>query len=45
MSTAPTTSSPTRAERLQLAAAVLRGILAGTTRAIITWLLEQDIHH
>jgi hypothetical protein len=34
----------TRAERLQLAAAVLRGALAGVARAITTWLLDQDIH-
>jgi hypothetical protein len=37
------TASPlTRAEKLLLAAAVLRGILAGAARAIITWLLN---HH
>jgi hypothetical protein len=34
----------TRAERLQLAAAALRGVLAGAARAIITWLLEHYIH-
>jgi len=31
----------TRAERLQLAAAALRGVLAGAARAIITWLLDH----
>jgi len=35
----------TRAERLQLAAAVLRGILAGAARAAVTWLLEEYLHH
>ena len=35
----------TRAERLQLAAAALRGALAGAARAITTWLLEQHIHY
>ena len=39
-----TTPSLTRAERLLLAAAVLRGALAGATRAITMWLLEQHIH-
>jgi hypothetical protein len=34
----------TRAERLLLATAVLRGALAGAARAIITWLLDQSIH-
>jgi hypothetical protein len=34
-----------RAERLQLAAAVLRGILSGATRAVFSWLLEEHIHH
>ena len=34
----------TRAERLQLAAAALRGALAGAARAITTWLLDQYIH-
>ena len=33
----------TRAERLQLAAAALRGALAGAARAIATWLLDQYI--
>jgi hypothetical protein len=43
----PTTpeSRLTRAERLQLAAAILRGVLAGAARAAVAWLLEQDIHH
>lgn len=34
----------TRAERLQLAAAVLRGSLAGAVRAVVSWLLEEHIH-
>jgi hypothetical protein len=34
----------TRAERLLLAAAALRGALAGAARAITTWLLDQYIH-
>ena len=42
------TTSPapglTRAERLWLAAAALRGVLAGTARAITAWLLEQHFH-
>jgi hypothetical protein len=44
MTTTPTTSL-TRAERLGLAAAALRGVLAGTARAVTTWLLDQQIHH
>ena len=44
MTTATTSTSLTRAERLLLAAAALRGVLAGTTRAIITWLFEYHIH-
>jgi hypothetical protein len=43
MSTTPTTGL-TRAERLLLATAVLRGALAGAARAVTTWLLEQYIH-
>ncbi len=41
-----TTPAPrlTRAERLWLASAALRGILAGSARAITTWLLEQHFH-
>jgi hypothetical protein len=39
-----TTPSLTRAERLLLAAAALRGVLAGAARANITWLLEQHMH-
>jgi hypothetical protein len=39
-----TTPSLTRAERLLLAAAALRGALAGAARAITIWLLEQHIH-
>jgi hypothetical protein len=34
----------TRADRLLLGAAALRGVLAGAARAIITWLLDQYIH-
>ncbi len=34
----------TRVERLLLAAAALRGALAGAARAIITWLLDQYVH-
>lgn len=33
-----------RAERLQLAAAALRGVLSGAARAITIWLLEQYGH-
>jgi hypothetical protein len=40
-----TTPNLTRAERLLLAAAALRGAAAGATRAIITWLLQQHAHH
>ena len=43
MTTTPAPSL-TRAERLQLAAAAMRGILAGAARAIITLLLEHYIH-
>jgi hypothetical protein len=41
-----TTQAPslTRAERLLLATAAVRGFLAGAARAIITWLLEHYIH-
>jgi len=35
----------TRAERLWLASAALRGALAGAARAAVTWLLEQHLHH
>ena len=38
-----TSTTPTRAERLLLAAA-LRGVLAGAAREITTWLLEHYIH-
>jgi hypothetical protein len=34
----------TRAERLWLAAAVLRGTLAGIARALTAWMLEQHLH-
>lgn len=47
MSTTPE-SCLTRAERLQLAAAALRGVLAGVARAVVSWLIdliEEDIHH
>jgi hypothetical protein len=47
MTTPPTTPpSPglTRAERLWLASAALRGVLAGAARAVTVWLLEQHIH-
>jgi hypothetical protein len=47
MSTTPE-SRLTRAERLQLATAALRGVLAGVARAIVSWLIElidEDIHH
>jgi hypothetical protein len=44
MTTATTSTSLTRAERLLLAAAALRGVLAGAARAITTWLLEHYIH-
>ena len=44
MTTTPTPGL-SRAERLWLAAAALRGALAGAARAITTWLLDQHIHH
>ena len=44
MTTATTSTSLTRAERLLLAAAALRGVLAGAARAITTWLLEHYVH-
>jgi hypothetical protein len=46
--TATTKNRLDRAERLQLAAAALRGTLAGAARAIASWLIElieEDIHH
>ena len=43
MTTTPA-SSLTRTERLELAAAAMRGILAGAARAITTLLLEHYIH-
>ena len=43
MITTPTTGL-TRAERLLLATAALRGALAGAARAVTTWLLDQYIH-
>jgi hypothetical protein len=42
--TSPSDPGLTRAERLLLAAAALRGALAGAARAITVWLLDQDIH-
>jgi hypothetical protein len=39
-----TSTTLTRAERLLLAAAAVRGALAGAARAITTWLLEHYIH-
>jgi hypothetical protein len=36
--------APARAERLQLAAAALRGVLTGAARALTAWLLEQHLH-
>lgn len=35
----------TRAEKLTLAAAALRGILAGTARAALPWLIELIGQH
>ena len=43
MTTTPAPSL-TRAERLLLATAAMRGVLAGAARAITTWLLEHYIH-
>ena len=43
-STPSPTTGLTRAERLWLAAAALRGALAGTARAITTWLIDQHLH-
>ena len=34
----------TRTEQLLLAAAAVRGALAGAARAITTWLLDQCLH-
>lgn len=39
-----TNPSLTRAERLPLPVAVMRGAVARAARAISTWLLEQHIH-
>jgi hypothetical protein len=45
MATDPNQSpDPDRSARLQLAAAALRGILAGAARAITTWLIEEHMH-
>jgi hypothetical protein len=38
------TSDLTRTERLLLAAAALRGALAGATHALISWLLDNLTH-
>jgi hypothetical protein len=38
------TGGLTRTERLLLAAAALRGTLAGATRAITSWLLDHLTH-
>jgi len=35
----------TRAERLWLAAAALRGVLGGVAREITIWLFDQHLHH
>jgi hypothetical protein len=35
------TDPPPRAQRLVLAAAALRGVLAGAANAVVTWLLHQ----
>jgi hypothetical protein len=43
--TTTTESRLTRAERLQLAAAALRGVLAGAARAAVFWLIEEHIQH
>jgi hypothetical protein len=43
MTTTPAPSL-TRAEQLRLAAAAVRGVLAGAARAITTFLLEHYIH-
>jgi hypothetical protein len=34
----------TRAERAQLTAAVVRGVVSGAARALVSWLLEEHIH-
>jgi hypothetical protein len=44
MSATAPESRLTRAERLQLAAAALRGILAGAARAVTIWLIEEHLH-
>jgi len=44
MSTTAPESRLSRAERLQLAAAALRGILAGAARAVVSWLVEEHLH-
>jgi hypothetical protein len=43
--TTPPNPGLTPAERLYLAAAALRGALAGAARAITTFLLDQHLHH
>lgn len=44
MSATAPESRLTRAERLQLAAAALRGILAGAARAVTIWLIDEHLH-
>jgi hypothetical protein len=39
-----TSTTLTRAERILLAAAAVRGVLTGAARAITIWLLDQHIH-
>jgi hypothetical protein len=45
MTTSPPDPGLNRTERLLLAAAALRGALAGAARAITTWLLDQHLHY
>jgi hypothetical protein len=42
--TATPEPGPDRAERMQLAAVTLRGVLSGAARAIATLLLEEVLH-
>jgi hypothetical protein len=44
MSATAPESRLTRAEQLQLAAAALRGILAGAARAVTIWLIDEHLH-
>jgi hypothetical protein len=43
--TTPPDPGLTRAERLYLIAAALRGVLAGAVRAITTMLVDQYLHN